>query len=216
MCILNVATINIIPFEQRTILNNSFLVDNENQATGSNILPEFHTSSDPQGNQFPRDDVTRGGVMRVYADERVGDYAVPRVSHFAATETRIDEASVCRGFSSSEEQISKAQDFDKSSQNLGVEGEILESKEELTEEEFDNTVEMNGNVVVEDSTDGVRDLAASFQHAIHEETAKARGTPPPVKPKSYKKAPPPVVAPKPKANGVKINVTHIPHTGKFS
>lgn len=146
----------------------------------------------------------------------MGDYAVPRVSHFATTETDIDEASVCREFSSSEEQISKEQEFDESGQRLGTEGETLESKEEFTEEEFDNTVEMNGNAVVEDNTDGVRELAASFQHAIHEETAKAKGTPPPVKPKSYKKAPPPVVAPKPKANGVKINVAHNPQTGTFS
>lgn len=148
----------------------------------------------------------------------MGEYAVPRVSRFTATETDIGgpKHDICRESSSSEEEISKTHGFEESGLNLSAEGETVESKEEFTEEEFDNSTKMNGNVVVEDNTDGVRELAASFQHAIHEETAKAKGAPPPVKPKSYKKAPPPVVAPKPKANGVKVNSPHNPHTGTLS
>ena len=148
----------------------------------------------------------------------MGECAVPRVSRFTATESDIDgpKHDVCRESKSSDEEISNTHGFEENGHHLSAEGETVESKEEFTEEEFDNSTNMNGNVLVEDNTDGVRELAASFQHAIHEETAKAKGAPPPVKPKSYKKAPPPVVAPKPKANGVKINSPHNPHTGTLS
>ena len=155
------------------------------------------------------------GVTRVYADERVGEYAVPRVSHFAGRKTGVIERDERREFESSEEQISFKYDVEESSDHISTESE---STSEFIEEDTGNTDftdEMNGNVTV-DSTDGVRELAASFQHAIHEETAKAKGKPPPVKPKSYKKAPPPVVAPKPKANGVKIHEGRESPTGMLN
>jgi hypothetical protein len=145
------------------------------------------------------------GVTRVYADERVGEYAVPRVSHCVASKANVDESDFDTEFRPSEEHISDTREFEESGEHLGAEAEAFESENENSK---NTDFEMNGNTAAEDSTDGVRELAATFQHAIHEETAKAKGRPPPVKPKSYKKAPPPVVAPKPKANGIKINVTH--------
>ena len=196
-----------------------FLVEIENQATISNILPESRTS-ETKDVEFPcDDDVTSVGVTRVHADERVGEYAVPRVSYFVARKTNVDETDV--EFGHSEEQISEGQELEESGEHLTSEAEVFESKNESIEEDLDNTdftIEMNGNTQVEDTTDGVKELAASFQHAIQEETAKAKpkGRPPPVKPKSYKKAPPPLVAPKPKANGIKINKPQQSPTGMFS
>lgn len=153
----------------------------------------------------PQHDVMRVGVTRVYADNRVGEYAVPRVSYTANRKANVAKPDEYK------EEIPEAQERDNNSEHLSSESTIFCPE---SAEEFDSTnltLEMNGNS--EDCTDGVRDLAASFQHAIDEETAKAKDRPPPVKPKSYKKAPPPLVAPKPKANGVKINRDHHSPTG---
>jgi hypothetical protein len=186
-----------------------FRVEWENQATEPNTFPEYDTS-DASDFQLPRDDVTRVGVTRVYADERVGEYAVPRVSHYVGRDNTVDDTNVRREFGPSEERISQREEFEENAEDLNAEAEIFERKDEDFNS-TDFTDEMNGNAAIEDSTDGVKELAASFQHQIHEETAKAtKGKPPPVKPKVYKKPPPPVVAPKPKANGIKINVIHSP------
>ena len=185
----------------------NFLVELENQATDVNILREAPGTG---GIKIHCDDVAHVGVTRVYADERVGEYAVPRVSHIVTRNNTVNATDVRREFGSTEGQISDEQEFEEESgEDLNAEAETFESKRE----DFDNTdftAKMNGNTVVEDSTDGVKELAASFQHQIHEETAKAKGVPPPVKPKSYKKGPPPVVKPKPKTNGIKINVIQSP------
>ena len=142
----------------------------------------------------------------------MGEYAVPNVSYCVASRTiNVDDSSVDARetfIRSDEDNLER-----NCEENLKAIKELPESNNKFITEEH-STDEMNGNSAAEDGVDGVKELAASFQHVIHEETAKAKGRPPPVKPKSYKKAPPPIVAPKPKANGVlKVNKTDHSPTG---
>ena len=196
-----------------------FLIDDEEESTiESNIFPEGHITVETERTQPSYDDVKSVGVTRDYADESVGEYAVPRALNFGVCKTISDDNSPLarRELSRSEEQISNGEESNRNSEDLASQREILEINREETEKDLGNkivTVKMNGNTNGDDNIDGVKELAASFQQAIHEETAKVKGKPPPVKPKSYKKAPPPVVAPKPKANGVKVNKFNHSPTG---
>ena len=200
-------------------------------STRTNDVPEETESFDeeserPKYNEGTVEGVT-GGDKCFAAGHSANEYAVPTVSHYneikpGKSEIRTDVPDEFRWAKGSPHQ-----------QNLEEGGNIncevseprvaelpsvllLATSVEGTSIELpvDNTT-MNGTVADQDNVDGVKELAASFQHTITEESHKAKGAPPPVKPKSYKK-PPPAVLPKPKSSGHKVEKIEQNSTGRCS
>lgn len=192
---LNLSSLFPTKFESDTDSRESYYLclDWNDEENGSHEIPRKTPPKMTNYTAIPVDDVTRVGVTRDDNNTRVGVQSVTTnnvTSYFAASNnlTCIDEYSNRK--TSQEEGLGE---LDNNSKNKTLE---TKSKQQ--------SLEMNGNRV-KDSTDGVKQLAASFQNAIYAETEKAKkGMPPPVKPKTYKRVPPPVKS-KPNAGKVDQN-----------
>ena len=171
------------------------------------------------------------------AGQAVSEYAVPKVSHYdeikpGNTETPTDlpdELRWSQGLPNDQNYKASSHDSCNSSSAQISElpdGSPARTSERTSENETsdessshdDTTTAMNGSTVVavtvgQDNVDGVKELASTFQQTIAQETERAKRIPPPVKPKSFKKAPPPAVAPKPKPGGHKTGKIEQNSTG---
>ena len=169
------------------------------------------------------------------AGQAVSEYAVPRVSHYdeikpGNTETPTDLSDELRWSQElPNDQNYKASSHDSCNSSSAQASELPDgspagtsertSENETSDESssHDNTTAaMNGSTVVavavgQDNVDAVK--ASALQQTIAQETDKAKRIPPPVKPKSFKKAPPPAVAPKPKPGGHKTGKIELDSTG---
>lgn len=168
------------------------------------------------------------------AGQPVSEYTVPKVSHYdeikPSTETPTnlpDEVGCSQGLpndqnhNTSHESCNGAERVSEIPEESPARTSEKTSTNETSNESssHNNTeTDMNGGTVVaaagQDNVDGVKELASVSQQTVAQNTEKSRRrVPPPIKPKAFKKTPPPTVAPKPKPAGHKIGKIEHDSTG---